>query len=258
MNCEEARRLLAASDGDALRHVQTCVDCQVWRMSHVSESVHLRPELEGTIIRAVTTELKPVRAIRSNLASTLFLLSGIAVVVALAIAVLGMRGWASSDIALRAYLGTTIIAGLATGATLLPRLVVPGELLRVHLVVPAASIIAAVLAASLFYSVIMYPDFLRATLTCVSIGSATAVISATIAWAVLRRGFVVSPVWTGAMAGNLCGLSGLTVLFVFCPHLDFWHYLAAHSGMLLLGTAGGAAAGFAWYRSSSVPLDGSP
>lgn len=249
MNCEEARRLLASfTRAEALRHLQTCADCQVWRISHEPESSHIRPELEEKIVCTLTKDLRPVSPIRSNWLSSVFLLLGNAGVIGSGILALGLRGWDLSGIALRAYIGATVAAGLAVGAYLLPRLIVPGELLRMRLFMPVVVVSFAALMAVSFYPVRMYPGFARALLICVSIGLAASSITASVSYVLLKRGFVVSRIWTGAVAGNFSGLSGLAVLFVFCPHLDLGHYLIAHGGMLLLGTAAGAFAGFARSR----------
>lgn len=246
MNCKEARWLLATSaSAEALPHLQTCAECQVWRSSRVAESAHISPELEEKIVRALNEDLRPVRPVRSNWLSSVLLLSGSAGVIGSGILALGLRGWDSTGLALRAYLGATIALGLAMGAYLLPRLVVPGELLRIRLFMPVMLVCFAALAAVSFYPARMYPGFARAVLTCVSIGLVASLITASISYATLRRGFVVSPIWTGAVAGTFSGLSGLAVLSAFCPHLDFGHYLIGHAGMLLLGTAAGAFAGLA-------------
>jgi hypothetical protein len=48
---------------------------------------------------------------------------------------------------------------------------------------------------------------------------------------------------TGATAGALAGLSGLTVLEIFCPNLNAYHILVWHMGAVLASAVGGMAIG---------------
>ncbi len=44
----------------------------------------------------------------------------------------------------------------------------------------------------------------------------------------LRRGAILSPGFTGATAGGLAGLVGLTVLEIHCPNLNVYHIVVWH------------------------------
>ena len=89
-------------------------------------------------------------------------------------------------------------------------------------------------------------------LLCLEIGLACAIPAAALLWLVLRRGAILSPVLTGATAGALAGLSGLTVLEVFCPNLNKYHILVWHLGAVLASIIGCLAIGLlAEYSSPS-------
>jgi hypothetical protein len=61
---------------------------------------------------------------------------------------------------------------------------------------------------------------------------------------ILRRGVVLNPAAAGALTGLLAGVSGLTLLEIFCPNPDKYHILAWHMGAALVSTIGGAAIGW--------------
>jgi hypothetical protein len=63
---------------------------------------------------------------------------------------------------------------------------------------------------------------------------------------------------TGATAGALAGLSGLTVLEVFCPNLNKYHVLVWHLGAVLTSIIGCVAIGLlaeysGWKRLRRTP-----
>jgi len=236
MKCEEARALLVNSPtAEAHSHMDTCPDCQMWLMwSSSNQNVILSAETEGEIVRVLTTDLKPTRAIRPKQLTSAFLFLGSTGVILVGFIALGIRGWLASGMALRSYLGATITLGLGMGAYLIPRLFIPGELLKINPPLAITAITVAVVLPTFFRPLGMYPGFTRAALACVSIGLVIAAAAAWVAYRVLRRGFVVSRAWTYAMIGNFCGLSGFAVLFIFCPHSDLAHHLLGHAGMLLV------------------------
>jgi hypothetical protein len=78
---------------------------------------------------------------------------------------------------------------------------------------------------------------------CLQLGVVFAVPTAALAWGLLRRGAVLSPAISGAAAGLLGGLAGLTVLEIHCPDHNLAHVLVAHWGAALVCTAIGLVAG---------------
>jgi hypothetical protein len=202
--------------------------------SSPNQNPALSAETEREIVGVLTADLKPTRAVRPNQFSSALLLLGSAGVILAGFIALGIRGWLASGMSLRAYLGATITLGLGTGAYLIPRLFIPGELLKISPPLATSVITVAVILPTFFRPLTMYPGFTRAALACISIGLVVGAAAAWVAYRVLRRGFVVSPASTYPMIGNFCGLCGFAVLFVFCPHSDLAHHLIGHAGMLLL------------------------
>jgi len=102
------------------------------------------------------------------------------------------------------------------------------------------------------------PTFVATGLVCLRIGLECAVPAALLLWLLLRRGAILNPIFTGATVGALAGLSGLTVLEIFCPNLNEYHILVWHVGAALASAVGGAAIGtfveyFGWRRGRRIP-----
>ena len=64
-------------------------------------------------------------------------------------------------------------------------------------------------------------------------------------WLILRRGAVLYPKLTAAVAGGFAGLAGLGVLELNCPNLNVFHILVWHAGVVIVGSLGGALLGAA-------------
>ena len=89
---------------------------------------------------------------------------------------------------------------------------------------------------------------------CLQLGVVFAVPTAALAWGLLRRGAVLSPAISGAAAGLLGGLAGLTVLEIHCPDHNLAHVLVAHWGTALVCTAIGLAVGALIERRERMAL----
>src|SRR6202021_3116184 len=77
---------------------------------------------------------------------------------------------------------------------------------------------------------------------CLQLGVVFAVPTAVLSWGLLRRGAVLSPAISGAAAGLLGGLAGLTVLEIHCPDHNLAHVLVGHWGAALVCAAIGLVA----------------
>jgi len=124
------------------------------------------------------------------------------------------------------------------------RLIVPGSR---HTISPArvpAGVLSllAVVFASIFHWR-QESGFFSTGLGCLRIGLACAVPASTLLWLFLRRGVVLSPGLTGATAGGLAGLVGLSLLEIRCPNLNASHILIWHLCVTLLAMAGGLVIG---------------
>jgi hypothetical protein len=81
--------------------------------------------------------------------------------------------------------------------------------------------------------------FVRHGLACFRTGMAFAIPSALLFALVLRRGAALSPLLTGATAGGLAGLVGLTVLEIHCPNLNVYHIVVWHVSVTLVCVVAG-------------------
>lgn len=81
--------------------------------------------------------------------------------------------------------------------------------------------------------------FARNGLVCFRFGLLFAIPAALLFGFLLLRGAGLSPLLTGAAAGGLAGLVGLTVLEIHCPNLNVYHIAAWHLSVFLTCIAAG-------------------
>jgi hypothetical protein len=248
MTCRDIARLLAETaplPQAALEHLRTCERCRLLAGSPAPYGgpVPLDATLEQRLIAVVTHDLAAVRPLSSPRVYMAALLAIAAAVAAVGVAALGVRGWHATSIVQKLYFVTLLTAGGTACAMMLSRSMFPGALPRVRTGVLSAVVIAAALGAGALYPLLRYDHFARAVVTCFSIGMAHAAVLCTAAVYLLRRGLVLSRHTAAALSGLLGGLTGLCVLFVFCPHLDAGHYLLAHATVVIACAALGPAIG---------------
>jgi hypothetical protein len=82
--------------------------------------------------------------------------------------------------------------------------------------------------------------FIHSGMTCLGLGALCGLFTALPLWLLVRRGFVVEPLRTGAAIGLLSGLSGLTFLTLHCDNLTVPHDAIWHAAVLVLCMAAGA------------------
>jgi hypothetical protein len=82
--------------------------------------------------------------------------------------------------------------------------------------------------------------FVPLGMICLRVGLLWAAPAALVAYLLLRRGYVVSPVSTGATVGLGAGLVGLAVIEFHCPIETFPHVAVWHVGIFVVSTAVGA------------------
>ena len=75
--------------------------------------------------------------------------------------------------------------------------------------------------------------FVSAGIACLLTGLLYAVPAALLSWLLLRRGFAVSPVSAGCVAGILAGLAGVGMLELHCPNFEAAHILVWHTAVVL-------------------------
>jgi hypothetical protein len=79
---------------------------------------------------------------------------------------------------------------------------------------------------------------------CLRAGLWCALPAGVLVWLLLRRGYAVAPVSTGAAVGVVAGLAGLTALQLHCPILTIPHMAVWHGGILMGSVAAGAGVGW--------------
>jgi hypothetical protein len=103
---------------------------------------------------------------------------------------------------------------------------------------------AALFAAGVFMlllaliSIIFHPAyetaFVHNSLVCFRAGMICAIPTAVLFGLVLLRGAALSPALTGATAGGLAGLVGMTVLEIHCPNLNVYHIVVSHVSVVVV------------------------
>ncbi len=238
MTCRDIAKLLAGTEPlprAAVEHLRTCERCRllVGTPPPYSGPTSIGTELEQRLIAIVSNDLVSVRPISAPRVYTVTLLAAAAIVVACGVAFLGVRGWLATSVIQKVYFAVVLTAGIGACAASLPQVMFPGVLPRIRTGLLSAFVIAAVVAAGTLYPMLGYSHFARAVATCFSIGMGHAAVVCTAAAYILRRGMVLSLRTTALLSGLLGGLTGLCVLFIFCPHLDAGHYLLAHATVVI-------------------------
>jgi hypothetical protein len=225
-----------------------------------STSPGVNPRILRTIAGSIESSLSPVRPLPPPWLMTAALLL-VCTAVALAGAALnGFLGIKKMNLSMRMLIfpALGILAWLA--ASTLVRQMVPGSLRRISSGTTLA--ISSVGLAGVF--ALMFRDyrtdhFISAGIACLLTGLLYAVPAALLSWLLLRRGFAVSPVSAGCVAGTLAGLAGVGMLELHCPNFEAAHVLVWHTAVVPLSGALGAVAGWALrFRSSSRARTAAP
>jgi len=247
---EESLALYAAGTAippEAAAHIAGCESCRrllaAMRQSDASEPPS--PDRLRQIQAQLRASLKPVKPLPPAGVLVLGFLLIAAAAVAVGAAHLGIAGWEALGLLRRTAVFAVLAAGLGLLSALLAREAVPGSRLLLDSRVAVAGVFAILTAifATLF-DFHQEPTFVATGLVCLAIGIECALPVAAFSWLILRKGTVLHPIVAGALTGLLAGLSGLTLLEIFCPNPDKYHVLVWHCGAALASTIGGAAAGW--------------
>jgi len=237
----------AAVPPEAAAHIGGCEHCS--RLVRAfADTNHATPP-PGVLKRiedAVVADLKPVKPLAPESAQFVTLMVAASAVAAVGWAELGMAGWRALGELQRLAVFSALAASAGLLAFSLVRQIVPGG----KLLAPPGLLLAAVWGGmACLFGILFRPQeevtFVATGLLCFKIGLECAIPAGAVFWMILRRGASMSPALTGATAGALAGLTGLTVLEVFCPNLNAYHILVWHLGGTLASAAGGLALGTA-------------
>jgi hypothetical protein len=214
------------------------------KLSAQSTGCELRPELTKAIAEGIGRNLSAVRPLRPfGYYAAGFLLIFLAPIVA-ALGMLRTYGIATmSPAAIVLAFGALAICAALLAVSLAADMS-PGSRRPAPSVVLTGGILLSL--AAIFCVLLPYrteTSFWVQSGLCLQLGVVFAVPTAALAWGLLRRGAVLSPAISGAAAGLLGGLAGLTVLEIHCPDHNLAHVLVGHWGAALVCTAIGLVAG---------------
>ena len=193
---------------------------------------------------ATLPDIKAVKPIARASVRWIALVGFVALVAAAGMTLLGAAGWHALSLLQASAVFTTLAGAAALLATSLSRQIVPGSRIFVTPWLLAAT--GPALMAAIFLALFQphhEPTFVLTGLVCLRIGLECAIAAGLLFWLALRRGTMFNPVSTGATAGALAGLAGLTVLEIFCPNLNQHHVLVWHLGSAITSTLAGLAIG---------------
>jgi len=250
MNCADIDRALArqnmlppeALTAEAGKHVRDCPRCRALleMLSAPPSGSELRPELASAIVERIGRDLAPVRPLRP----ARYYAAGFALIflapIAAGIGILrasGIAGMSASMIAI--VFGALAVCGGLLAVSLAAEMAPASRRL-----LPLAALTAGILfaVAANFWALFPYQPETRFWLQsgkCLVLGIGFAAPTAALAWALLRRGALLSPAISGAAAGLLGGLAGTAVLEIHCPDWNVAHILVAHWGTALACAAAG-------------------
>lgn len=184
---------------------------------------------------AVMADLKPVRPLMPEWTYLAGLGSVfIAVCIVSCYLLAGQNGWEALNNVQRplVFVPLLVIAALLVFSVV--RQMTPAARYARVTSLAAAAVFALLLAIMPF---LFHPEqeaaFVHNGLVCFRSGMLFAIPTGLLLWLLLSRGAGLSPSLTGAAAGGLAGLAGLTVLEIHCPNLNVYHIVASHISVVL-------------------------
>jgi hypothetical protein len=236
----------AAIPPEAAAHFAECERCRRLALALSAQQDPAPPSKEQLkrIETAILADLTPVKPLApAGLRFAMFLLA-VLLVSAVGAAALGTAGWHALGLLQKLTVFVALAAGASGLAFSAGRQMIPGRSLLIppYWLVAGVFAVLTVLVLGLFHP---RPEstFVATGLVCLRIGLGYAAPAAFLFWLLLRRGAILDPPMTGATAGALAGLTGLTVLEIFSPNLNLFHILIWHFGAAFTSVAAGLAIG---------------
>jgi hypothetical protein len=257
MNCDQVCRLLITGkplpDG-AREHLVSCQICsQLAAYNPGVKDATIDPRLEQQIIATITKDLKPVQVVLPSWCYLLSVMGAAAFVATIGIKIFGIAGWAADTSFQQTYFVLCLIIAVAISASTLVRIVFPGAMLLLSplMVVLLATVPSGV--GVLTYPLTYYSGFARAVAACLFIGLGHATVAAAIVLFIVRRAIFVGQAPAIAMTALVGGITGMIVLFVFCPHRDLGHIALAHTTVPIAAAVLGGCLGRVLSLRASTP-----
>ena len=240
---EQGRLSSLALNQNVLEHVKGCVSCQ--KLMHSVERLDPPPPLSPALIRQIHARmaghLRPVKPLlpAGYFAAAFFtavaLVTGLSLLLLRPLGIPAMGTWPALAVLSLLMLVMSLLIDSLT------RQMIPGSLHRVSpaWILPLALLVLGVFLWSRFprHGVV---DFWKTGWVCLRTGLLFAIPVGVVLFRILRKGAAMSPRMTGATAGLIAGLSGVTVLEVHCPLLEASHIIIWHLGAALLSALAGA------------------
>jgi hypothetical protein len=233
VNCRALVKALASGKPlrrDGLDHLRQCPHCAA--LANLGATVETRaasPDSERRIIGAIVAGLAPVKPLAPAWHYVLATLGLLALVAAAGILMWGNAGWLADSLVKKAYFTACLGLGILFSAVLVAQLMTPGA----YLPLPPSRLIALAVACTaggaLLYPVSYYEGFAHAAAACNAIGLGYGAVACAVSFLLARRGvsFHRAKIVTICALGG--ALTGVVILFVFCPHRDLGHFLLGHA-----------------------------
>jgi hypothetical protein len=247
MNCDQVSRLLITGKplpDQAREHLVSCQICSHLAAYDIGiKDAKIDSGLEQQIIATITKDLKPVQVVLPLWCYLLSIMGATAFVATMGIYILGIAGWAADTSFQQTYFVLCLITAVTISASTLVRVVFPGAMLLLGplVVVLLATVPSAV--GVLTYPLTYYSGFARAVAACLFIGLGHATVAAAVVLVIIRRAIFIRQAPAIALTALVGGITGMTVLFVFCPHRDLGHIALAHTTVPIVAAALGGRLG---------------
>ena len=201
----------------------------------------LRPEMLQRVADSIKPSLCPVRPLPPTWVMAGGLVLVCAVVSFAGAARAGFFGFEKMDLLERLLVFPALVLLAWMAGSEFVHAMIPGSRRRIS---PGAFLgfaSAALLAVFAFLFRDYRTDhFFSVGIVCLLTGFLHAIPAALLGWLLLRRGFAVSSVSAGLVAGVLGGLAGVGVLELHCPNFEAAHVLVWHTAVVPLSGAAGA------------------
>lgn len=199
------------------------------------------PDRLKQIEAALVADLKPVRPLASD-GAYLAGLAGIFIAICITgVYALGQQGWHALSEFQKAAVFLPLAATIAILAFSTVRQMRPAaRFARSSALVSGTLFIVLLLMMAAVFHPAPETGFIRTCLICFRTGLTYAIPAAFFFALLLWRGAALSPALTGAVAGGLAGLVGLTVLEIQCPNLNVYHIVVGHVSVTLVCVVLGA------------------
>lgn len=256
MNCEDLNCSLSRNEpltADAVNHLETCPKCRGLASALATIDTLRQPDNVPDAKRLVwvneqiRASLHPVRALPSDRKMV-----GLALVVFVAFSMAVAAGFGyygllrMNGIQRIWYCGILIVLAWLLSFSVI-RQIVPGSKRRwdsvTLLLLSIASLSSLVL---LLFGSGDESHFVHFGVPCLLLGLFSAMLGGLVAFLFLRKGYAVTPIEAGSIAGCLAGLAGVAVLALHCPRFGAAHIVVWHLSGLVIACIGGAIASRWW------------